>query len=250
MIRCGQETRIFKAVLEYDGSDFFGWQIQPNRRTVQQEVEKAIGTITGERIRVTGAGRTDAGVHALGQVASFSTMHAIGTDRFRQALNAVLPLDIRILDLEEKSTSFDARLDAVSRTYRYVIARHPRSIGRQYSWYPKLRFNLEAMVEASEMLKGRHCWKSFSKAEKPEKDYLSTVLDVHWKVDEHEIQFHISAERFFHNMIRIILGTVFDVGRGKMSREEFYRLFEANDRRQAGTTLPPHGLFLVQVNYP
>lgn len=241
--------RTFKIVLEYDGSEFNGWQIQPNKRTVQDEVEKAIFTITGEKIRVTGAGRTDAGVHALGQVASFNIRNSSEENRLIKALNAVLPSDIQIIELQQKENQFNARRDAICRTYRYVIAKHPKAIGRQYAWYPRLRYDLDLMISVSEFLKGEHCWKAFCKTEEHEKKYQSTVQDVFWQINQHDVQFYITAERFFHNMVRIILGTLFDVGRGKMSVEQMCSLFKSNDRKKAGITLPPHGLTLMRVDY-
>jgi tRNA pseudouridine38-40 synthase len=243
------KPRSFKMVLEYDGSEFHGWQVQPGLRTVQEEIEKSIHRITGEIPRVTGAGRTDSGVHALGQVASFSVFNGISPERFQKALNALLPSDVRVLQMHEMAESFDARRKAVSRTYRYVISRRPVAVGRQYAWQPPLKYDLKSMVAVSETLTGRHVWKSFSRSGGMERDFVSTVKDVRWIERPDAVWFEITAERFFHNMVRIILGTLFDVGRGKMSVEEFKNLFDSNDRRLAGTTLPPHGLFLVRVDY-
>jgi tRNA pseudouridine38-40 synthase len=244
------DSRTFKAILEYDGSDFSGWQIQPNRRTVQDELEKAVLRITGEKLRVTGAGRTDAGVHAAGQAASFRITKGLPAPVMLNALNAVLPEDVRILSLQEKEPCFDARRDALSRTYRYVIATRPRAIGRRYAWTPRLRYDLEPMRAAGEKVKGKHVWKAFSKSSGQEGEFISTVYDVRWNRFENEIHFEITAERFFHNMIRILLGTLFDVGRGKMTPAQFEALLRSDDRREAGTTLPPHGLFLMRVDYP
>ncbi|HEX9933865.1 MAG TPA: tRNA pseudouridine(38-40) synthase TruA [bacterium] len=241
--------RNVKTVLEYDGSDFCGWQIQPNLRTVQEEMENAIFRITGERPRVTGAGRTDAGVHALGQVASFRLVKSITERLLKQALNAVLPDDIRVLDLRNAPDTFDARRDALHRTYRYVISNRPRAVGRQYAYHPKLSFSLESMVAASDLFKGKHCWKAFCRNGDSEGECVSTVTDIQWETDSDEIRFEITAERFFHNMVRIIIGTLFDVGRGKMPAEQLRILFERPDRTLAGTTLPPHGLFLLRVGY-
>ncbi len=242
-------ARSYKMVLEYDGSDFCGWQVQPGQRTVQEEIEKAVQRITGEKRRIMGAGRTDAGVHALGQVASIRLACKIGEDRLQAALNAVLPRDVRVLEICEIPGRFNARRDAVSRTYRYVISTRLKAVGRQYAWFPPLKYDLAPMMTASDALLGRHVWKTFSKSGAAGCTFVSTVTDIHWQNGRDEIWFDITAERFFHNMVRIVLGTLFDVGRGRMTIDEFGSLFKLNDRKQAGITLPPHGLFLVKVDY-
>lgn len=242
--------RTYKMILEYDGTEFFGWQIQPKKRTIQEEIEKAIFAITGEKIRITGAGRTDTGVHALGQVASFQSETVLPEDRLKMAVNAKLPKDIRVVSLERAVGAFNARRNAKCRTYRYIIAQRPKAVGRMYAWYPRFKYQLAPMISASELLKGSHCWKAFCKSEDLNRNYISTVLDVQWKHLDEEIQFEITAERFFHNMVRIILGTLFDIGRGKMTVEQFQKLFAVQDRKMAGTTLPPNGLFLLKVDYP
>jgi tRNA pseudouridine38-40 synthase len=249
MIDSEPGARSFKMVLEYDGSDFCGWQVQPGQRTVQEEIEKAVHRITGEKRRLTGAGRTDAGVHALGQVASIRLACKLGEDRLQAALNAVLPHDVRVLEMCEMPGRFDARRDAVSRSYRYVISKRLNAVGRQYAWFPSVKYDLAPMMTASNALMGRHVWRTFSKSGAAGCTFVSTVTDIRWQNGHDEIWFDITAERFFHNMVRIVLGTLFDVGRGRMTIDGFRRLFELNDRKQAGITLPPRGLFLVKVDY-
>jgi len=243
------DVRTVKAVLEYDGTDFFGWQVQPDRRTVQGELERAIRAVTGETVRAVGAGRTDTGVHALGQVASFALTTALPDGPLQKALNAVLARDIRILSMDTRDPSFDARRDAVSRTYRYVISKVPRAVGRRYAWCPTVRFDVDPMIEASLALKGMHTWKTFSKAGGETGNFESTVREVHWDVDDREIRFEITAERFFHNMVRILMGTLLEVGRGRLTVTAFRDLLRTSDRTQAGPTVPPAGLFLVRVEY-
>ena len=241
--------RTIKLTLEYDGSEFSGWQFQPDRRTVQGEVEKALGSLTREAIRVVGAGRTDAGVHALGQVASFRTDSSLTLSVFEKGLNGLLPRDVRVLRAEEMDGPFDARRDAVGRTYRYVLSRRGKAVGRQYTWCPGVRFSVERMEEAAGWLVGERVFASFSKDDGEGGDFLSRVFRVVWETTDEEVRFEIAAERFFHNMVRIIVGTLLEVGRGKMSPERFREIMDAGDRRLAGPTVPPQGLFLVRVDY-
>jgi tRNA pseudouridine38-40 synthase len=241
--------RTIKLTIEYDGSVYAGWQIQPNERTIQGEIEKALQTLTQEEIRTVGAGRTDAGVHALGQVASFRCRNTRSLHVFQSGLNALMPRDIRILDTEEAKPDFNARKDAVSRTYRYRLLMRNRAIGRQYAWYPRIPFSVGEMRKASELLKGNHVWKSFCHMEEERGSMMSKVLDVSWNEIGDEVQFEIKAERFFHNMVRIIIGTLLKVGSGKISVEQFKQVLDSEDRTQAGQTVPPIGLFLVRVDY-
>jgi tRNA pseudouridine38-40 synthase len=241
--------RTFKMVLEYDGTDFAGWQVQPDARTVQGELEKAVNILTRETVRLTGAGRTDAGVHALGQVASFETNCGLSASEMKRAMNAVLPRDVRVRELENPTAPFDARRDAKMRTYRYVLARRPLAVGRQYAWHPRMRFELDSMMRASEFLVGEHRWDAFCRKDPDESRYESRVRSVRWETDADTVAFEISAVRFFHNMVRILVGTLLDVGRGKRTPEQFRDVLESRDRTRAGFTAPPQGLFLVKVEY-
>lgn len=241
--------RTFKLLIEYDGTEFFGWQTQPGFRTVQGEIEKALFTLTGEKIRVTGGGRTDTGVHALGQTASFSCRSRFNAPVFYRALNGLLPKDVRIRSVEETDLRFNARKDAVSRTYRYVIAKREKAIGRRYAWYPRFQWDLDPMKKASEFLLGKHSWKAFSKVEEPEKKYESAVFHVRWVESPDEVFFEITAERFFRHMVRCIVGTLLEVGRHCLAPEQFREILETEDRKKVGPVVPPWGLFLVSVNY-
>ena len=245
----GKTLKTIKLVLEYDGTLFSGWQIQPEQRTIQEEVEKALREITKENIRITGAGRTDAGVHALGQMASFKTRKDVPLSAYEKGINTFLPREIRVLRAEEMYPGFDARRDAVSRMYRYVISKAERAIGYQYAWFPNFDFDTRPMKRASKHLKGEHSFRSFSKGNDEDEECISKVFHVRWEETNTEIRFEISAIRFFHNMIRIIVGTLMEVGRGKMHPHQFRTILEGQDRTQAGPTVPPHGLFLVRVMY-
>ena len=241
--------RTIKLTVEYDGSDFSGWQVQPAQRTVQGEIESALLKLVHEKIRIIGAGRTDAGVHALGQVVSFQCQKDLPLLAFEKGLNVLLPEDIHIIAAEEADESFNARRSAVSRKYRYVLSKRPRAIGRQYAWYPGTKFSLEPMKRASKFLIGEHDFTSFCKSDSGYENFISHVLEIKWNITKEEISFEITAVRFFHKMIRIIMGTLLEVGRGKISPEQFLEIMEARDRTSAGPTVPPHGLFLVKVNY-
>jgi tRNA pseudouridine38-40 synthase len=244
-----KNIRTIKLKIEYDGSDFAGWQVQPEQRTVQGEIEKALKILTKEDIRVTGSGRTDSGVHALGQVVSFQVQSGLSLDQLQKGLNGLLPVDISIISLDELEERFDARRDAVRRTYRYIISRRARAINRQYVWAPRTSFSIERMQKASEYLVGEHDFASFCKANGQTESFISNIHDVRWKMIEDEIHFEITANRFFHHMVRSIVGTLVEVGRGKISPEHFQEIMMAKDRTCGGPTAPAQGLFLVRVEY-
>ena len=243
------KKQTIKLTLEYDGTDFAGWQVQPNQRTVQEELEKALFELTGEKIRVTAAGRTDAGVHALGQVVSFRTGSSYPPETFKKALNGITPKDMLVHDAERVPDRFCARRWATERTYRYRLSWSERAIGRQYVWHPWGNYDLDKMRKASEFLKGEHDFTSFCKERPREENPISIVYDIQWIEKEDEIWFEITAVRFFHNMIRIILGTLLEVGAGKREPEDIRRLLKEKDRTLTGQTIPPHGLCFLRVKY-
>ncbi len=241
--------RTLKLIVEYDGSDFAGFQIQPNQRTIQGEIEKALQVLTQEDIRVIGSGRTDAGVHALGQVVSFQLYSTLSLEQFQKGLNGLLPEDIHITDVSESPQRFNARQNAISRSYRYVLSKEYRAIKRQYVWCPRMEFFVEPMQQASKCLIGEHDFTSFCTANGDTDHFISKVSNASWKIIDDEIHFEITADRFYHHMVRSIVGTLVEVGRGKISPEDFHRILKAKNRSHAGPTAPPHGLFLVWVQY-
>ena len=241
--------RTLKLLIEYDGTGFCGWQYQPEQRTVQGELEKAVLKLTREESRVHGSGRTDSGVHALGQTAHIRTNSLHSCDIFYKGLNRFLARDVRIIGVEEAADTFDSRRDALRRRYRYVISRRPRAVGRQYAWCPREEFSLSAMKEAASSLIGDHDFTSFCKQGDAQGSCRTIVYDITWNEEHGLIFFEIEAIRYLHNMIRIVIGTLLEVGRGKMSCSSFQRLLEERNRCLAGQTAPAHGLFLLGVDY-
>jgi len=243
-------SRMIKMIVEYDGTDFYGWQVQPDLRTVQGEIEKALSALTQQSIRITGSGRTDTGVHAFGQVFNFVYDGKLGIDRLKKGLNAILSKDIRIHHAEVVLENFDARRNAVSRMYRYVITKTERAIGRQYAWYPSFDYQFNKMRLASQYLLGEHEWSAFAKPRADSEPLTSTVFDVQWHDRDTDYYFEIIASRFFHSMIRLIIGTLMDVGRGVITPERFKSILDSGDLNQAGAKAPACGLYLIRVEYP
>jgi tRNA pseudouridine38-40 synthase len=241
--------RNIKLTLEYDGTDFNGWQWQPKGRTVQGALLEAAETLLQESPNLIAAGRTDAGVHALGQVVNFKTDSDLDLGSVRLGLNSFLPNEVVVLDAREVDERFHARFDAVKRTYRYVISTRSRAIGRQFSWHCKYQLNLDAIREATEALLGQHSFKSFCKETEEEEHYLSNVESAVWQESEDFLTFEITAKRFLRNMIRIIIGTLVDVGRGRIKPSEMKQILQAEDRNKAGWTAPAIGLTLQAVYY-
>jgi len=241
--------RNIKLTLEYDGTDFCGWQVQPQGRTVQGEVELALTNLLQENIRVIASGRTDAGVHALRQVANFKTNSALRCDKMKLGVNSNLPFDIRVLSAVEVSPTFHARFDAVRRSYRYRISTVPTAIDRRYTWFCRYSLDMEKLRAASTLLIGNHVFAGLSKVNAAEKHYRCQVESIEWTLDGHELIFEISANRFLHSMVRIIVGTLVEVGRGKFSVERVREILESGDRTLAGAAVPPQGLFLIDVQY-
>ncbi len=238
----------FKCTIEYDGTSFAGWQVQPEERTVQDEVEQAIRRILGIPVRIVGAGRTDAGVHASGQVASFSAPCTLALPRLKKALNAVLPHDVAILSIEEVPDGFNARYDALSRTYRYTISTRRDALHRNHVWQAKYRLSPELLREATRPLSGPVNLKGFSKRNDDD-GYDSIILRNDWTFRENMMIFEIGAVRFFQHSVRSIVGTAAEVARGHVPPDRIARILETGDRSLAGPTAPACGLCLINVEY-
>lgn len=249
-------------MIQYDGTEYRGWQVQPSTATIQGLLEEAIEKVTAERVHVAGAGRTDAGVHAMAQVASFPSSTSLDVRTLKKALNALLPDEVRITCVEDAPAGFHARYDAVRKRYFYLIANMdtvPPFVGR-YVWWIRAPLDVENMKKAASLLEGRHDFSSFRGAGCGS---VSPVRDVHSiGVDRFEempllfigvrgnyIRIRMEADGFLRHMVRNITGTLVEVGRGKMRPEEMRRVLESRDRKTAGPTAPARGLFLEKVVY-
>ncbi|NIA28607.1 MAG: tRNA pseudouridine(38-40) synthase TruA [Actinobacteria bacterium] len=241
--------RNIKLVVEYDGSDFSGWQYQPNAVTVQGELERSLSNLTQSKVRLTAAGRTDAGVHALGQVANFHTNSQLPAETIKRGGNAMLAKSIRIVSADEVSESFSARFSARVRKYRYVISKRPKAIGRMYSWFCPYKLNVDPMQQACTFILGENDFEAFCHAGAKLEHYRCNVLSALWFEKNDDLIFEVTANRFVHNMVRILAGTFVEIGRGKRTPEDMQAILESKDRKQAGATVPAHGLFLVSVGY-
>ncbi len=245
-------TRAFKLVLEYDGSDFAGWQVQPGQRTVQGVLEEAFSDLAGAAVAVTGAGRTDAGVHALGQVAHAKTDLSLPAATVAPALNARLPDDVLVRCVDDVPESFHARFDAVSRSYLYLIGRSESPIWRRRRWCVRSELDLEGTRRSAEILLGEHDFSSFCLAGSDPNHHRCRVgaISLEWEPEYGGMcVLRIEANRFLRGMVRSIVGTLVDVGRGKTTPEEFAAILAAQDRGRAGQTAPAHGLYLAEVKY-
>jgi len=243
--------RNFKMIVEYDGTAYCGWQRQENGITIQQVLEEAIQLITGEKVTVIGSGRTDAGVHALNQVAHFKSDSRLPVNNIYRGMNSVLPVDIVIKELEEVTDDFHAQHDVKSKVYIYICNQRLRpALGRNYFWFIRFPLDLERMRKAAQFLIGRHDFSCFCATGTHVKDRVRTVIDMEIKVgDEGLIEITVEAHGFLKYMVRNIIGTLVEVGRGKRKPEEMKVIIESRNRKIAGVTAPACGLFLKEVKY-
>lgn len=271
--------RNLKLILSYDGSEFAGWQVQPDRATVQGTLSSAIGRLTGENVLPQGSGRTDAGVHALAQVASFATASPIPVENWKVALNDILPASIRVLEASEAAADFHARKSARSKTYLYRIHRGPvcPPFLARYVWHYPYPLDEAAMADAARAVLGLHDFTSFAAVD-PERverveaglaesglgaaqNYVATasaatvptnvreIFSSLWAREGDELVYTVRGNGFLHHMVRNLVGTFVLVGKGTVSRRDFERILAARERSAAGPTAPPNGLFLVRVEY-
>ncbi len=244
--------RNIKMILEYDGTGYHGWQRQSDRITIQQVLEESIGTVTREKITVTASGRTDAGVHAINQTANFRTGSKIEVRNLHRGINSLLPGDIVIKELAETDAAFHARYDVKSKVYLYQILNGPVRpvLCRRYAWFVRGTLNPERMTEAAAVLSGTHDFASFCAADCGIKNHVRTVKNISMETKpDGIIKIYVEADGFLRHMVRNIVGTLVDAGRGKVSSAGLKDVLAARDRRLAGATAPAHGLFLKEVKY-
>ncbi len=244
-------ARPHRIVVEYDGTDFSGWQRQPGRRTVQGCLEEALRDLTGESVFVRGAGRTDAGVHADGQVASFPLVARIPPYGLMRGLNSRLPDDVAIIDVAEVDASFDARFSARGKVYRYTVWNHvvrsPRNT--RTSWHVQQALDMAAIVDAAARLVGEHDFRAFRAADCDRRTTRRLLRRLDVDRQGARLTFDVEATAFLKNMVRILVGTLVDVGRGRVAIEAIARMLETGDRKVGGMTAPARGLTLLRVLY-
>lgn len=242
----------YKCTISYDGACFYGYQIQPSARTVQGELEAALKKLhKGIPIRVTASGRTDTKVHAKGQVIHFDSPLKIPVDKWPIAFNRMLPDDIAILQVDEVSTDFHARFAAIRKEYRYVVRLNKEKdpFTRFYQYHYPFELDVSLMKEASGFLVGTHDYTSFCSAKTEVEDKVRTVHEITMIEQENRLIFRFVGTGFLYNMVRILVGTLLEVGSGKRTPESMQSVLEARDRDAAGKTAPPHGLYLWKVFY-
>ena len=243
--------RNINLTIEYDGKCYNGWQKQPDKLNIQGEIEKAIYNITQEEVDLIGSGRTDAGVHALGQVANFKTNSALPIEKLALAINSQLKSSIIIKKAEEVDERFHSRYTAKQKTYRYIInnSKTGTAIYRNLEYCFPVKLNVEKMVEAAKYFEGEHDFKAFKSSGTSGKNSVRTIYKAEVRQDGERIIIELTGNGFLYNMVRIISGTLLDVGLGKIEPNEIPDIIEKKDRTQAGKTLPAHGLYLVKVQY-
>lgn len=247
--------RNLKITLEYDGTHYCGWQVQKGsvflKASIQSTLEKALRKILQEKIRLIGSGRTDAGVHALGQVANFKTKSNMPLDKLQRALNGNLPDDITISKIEEVNPKFHSRFNAKSKVYRYTILnrRYPSALLRNRVYFCRYPLDIKVMRRQAKVLLGRHNFRSFQAADKKESNPVRTIKQLNIKKQGDLIYIDIEADGFLYNMVRNIVGTLIEIGRGKFPKGVLRKILAAKNRKVAGPTAPSCGLCLVEVRY-
>ncbi len=240
----------YKLIIEYDGSGYSGWQLQTDQRTVQGELEKALATFFQESIRVTAAGRTDAGVHARGQVVSFTAEHHRALPTIFAGLNSLLPADISVARVELASDDFNARFNAVRRSYCYQIVQGVSATRSRFAWCVREPLNLHDMQRCAELILGEHDFQSFCSSAAEVNHFRCAVEQAIWFFQTADLLvFQIVADRFLHNMVRVLVGTMVEVGKGRFSVNDFQKMLNGKNRVLAGRTAPAQGLFLMKVEY-
>ena len=243
--------RNIKLTIEYEGKDFNGWQKQPNKLNIQGTIEQAIKSITGEDVELNASGRTDAGVHALGQVANFKTNSHIPIEKFAIAINSKLKRSIVIKKAEEVDERFHSRLSCKRKTYRYIInnSEEGSAIYRNLETHIPQKLDVDKMKEAVKYFEGEHDFKAFKASGTSSKNSVRTIFEANIYQKENRVYIELTGNGFLYNMVRIIAGTLVEVGIGKIEPKDIPEIIKEGKREKAGKTLPPNGLYLVKVMY-
>lgn len=250
MIGTNSDERRIKLTIEYDGTDFCGWQVQPDVRTIQGDIEHAFQTMFRAKPTVFGAGRTDTGVHALGQVAHVSIPNReLTCEQILNGINSLLSDDVKLLKVEDAPADFHARFNTTGRRYMYRILRNRHPLQRRLAWYPGCSWQDDIIQDATKVLIGRHSFKSFCRARPEENHYICNVIQADWEPDSNGATFNIIADRFFHQMVRGIVSALIDVGRGYTSPDKFRDLLENPVDNAQVQFAPSRGLTLVEIKY-
>ncbi len=242
----------YKITIQYDGTHFSGWQIQNNAVTVQDEIRKAVNTITREEVNLIGSGRTDSGVHALGQVANFQLTTEIDPYRFLNSVNAIIPNDITVTNICEAKESFHSRFDATKRSYIYIFNTQPSPFLRKFSSYiPDFHklYNIKQLNDISKFLLGEHNFTSLSKKNDEVPNKLCTIFEIGWRKNGQFIIFYIQGNRFLRGMVRIVTGTMLEASLKDKPLEYLEKLIKSENNENAGTAVEAKGLFLYKVKY-
>jgi len=239
--------------LAYNGTNYHGWQVQPNATTVQETLNKALSTILKTTIDVVGAGRTDTGVHAKQMFAHFDLSIEFGTEinipQLVHKLNSLLPKDIAIFNIHKVHDDAHARFDAKKRTYEYRIHQQKDVFENENSWYCQNELNVEKMNQACKILFDYTDFECFSKVNTEVNTFNCKIYEAHWQQNENQLLFTIAADRFLRNMVRAIVGTMINIGLEKINLHDFKTIIESKDRNQAGFSVPAHGLYLTKIEY-
>lgn len=236
--------------LSYNGTDYHGWQVQPNAITVQSVLDKALSILLKKPTTTMGAGRTDTGVHAAQMVAHFDTESSIDTEDLTYKLNSFLPKTIAVHNIKQVHADAHARFDAIQRTYRYKISTFKDVFNFDNAYYYTNKLDVDLMNKASTILLEYSDFKCFSRAHSDVKTHICAISEAFWIKNEHELIFQISADRFLRNMVRAIVGTLLDVGNHKTALEDFHNIIQSKDRSKAGASAPAKGLYLTKIVYP
>jgi len=245
-----------KLIVEYDGTNYFGWQSQPDGNTVQDKIQKAIFETTGQKVNLSAAGRTDAGVHALGQTANFQIEHTIEPTKYKNALNYYLPKDIRIKLSSEVELGFHSRFDAQSKVYRYIIGFEKSALSYKHRWEISEELDFDILVESAKYIIGEHDFAPFCVVSSRKENNLCTINSANWKREQEQAIFEVNGNRFLHSMIRSLVGAMVDLASVKkdnskhnLTLESFRDIIESSTDYRITSTAPAHGLYLVSVEY-